>query len=375
MLIITILIIAVTVGIILFVSYAPQFGQTPKGAHLAAIQSSPHYRDEQFVNLIPTSMDMRFSSMVKTMKEFFTAKNTFPDHPLPVKHEKRPIDPVNDRTAFITWYGHSALLLEMEGKRILLDPMFGPYASPVSFFSKRFPNEQNIDINTFKNIDAVIISHDHYDHLDYGSILQLKAHVKHFYVPLGVGSHLQKWGVDAASITELDWWESVQMDHLSFTATPARHFSGRGTRDRDKTLWASWVIKGNYNHLYFSGDSGYGPHFKTIGEKFGPFDFTMIECGQYNEKWEAIHMMPEQSLQANIDLQGKAMMPIHWGAFPLSVHTWKEPVERLLQAANENGITVSSPFIGQRFNIDEYLPATSWWEATEKVEQVAVALL
>jgi len=267
-----------------------------------------------------------------------------------------------DSTTYITWYGHSALLLEMEGKRILLDPMFGAYSSPVSFFGKRFAYQSPIDINAFTNIDAVILSHDHYDHLDYVSILKLKDHVKHFYVPLGVGSHLQYWGVNAANITELDWWGTTEAGDFSFTAAPARHFSGRGIRDRNKTLWASWIIKGKYNKIYFSGDGGYGAHFKEIGERYGPFDFTLMECGQYNEKWANIHMMPEQTLQANIDLRGKAMMPVHWGAFALAVHPWREPAERLLKAAALHEVRVAYPFIGQRFSINEPLPAIKWWE-------------
>ncbi len=211
------------------------------------------------------------------------------------------------------------------------------------------------------SIDAILISHDHYDHLDYGSIRQLKDKTKYFFVPLGVGAHLQHWGVEASKITELDWWQSADIDGMTFTATPARHFSGRGLTDRDKTLWASWVIKGQDNNIYFSGDSGYRTHFKQIGEQYGPFDFTMIECGQYNEKWEAIHMMPEQSLQAHIDLQGKMMMPIHWGAFNLAVHPWKEPVERLLKAKKED-MMIATPVIGESFVLSQALPDARWWE-------------
>jgi len=373
MLTILVVIVLATIGITLFVSYAPQFGQTPKGEHLAKIKLSENYKDDGFVNLTKTSMEMSFGNTMTTLKEFVTAKNTKPEKLLPVKFEKQSTEPVNDSAAFVTWFGHSAILLEIEGKRIMIDPMFGPYASPVSFFSKRFAYEEPIDISSFTNIDAVIISHDHYDHLDHSSILQLKKNVKHFFVPLGVGSHLQFWGVDKAKITELDWWQTATLDNLRLTAAPARHFSGRGVRDRDKTLWASWVVKGKYNNIYFSGDSGYGPHFKKIGEKYGPFDFTMIECGQYNEKWAQIHMMPEESYRANIDLRGKTMMPIHWGAFPLAVHTWRDPVERLLKAATDSSV-VAHPYIGKRFEIHHQQNAIRWWEETVEYTTLTLEL-
>ncbi len=349
-----------------FVNYAPQFGAAPVGESLEKIQSSEHYQKGKFVNLTETRLDMSFTSMLKTLQEFFTARNVRPDQPLPTGFGNTASQPaLTDSLVRVTWFGHSAILLEMEGKKLLLDPMLGPAASPVSFFGKRFPYQSPIDIEQLGgtpllDIDAIIISHDHYDHLDYRSIRKLKDKTQHFFVPLGVGAHLQHWGVEASRITELDWGQSADMDGMRFTATPARHFSGRGLT-RDKTLWASWVIQGRHHKLYFSGDSGYGPHFKQIGEQYGPFDFTMIECGQYNEKWESIHMMPEQSVQAHIDLQGKVMMPIHWGAFNLAVHPWKEPVERLLKAKKENMI-MATPVIGERFVLHQNTPTKHWWK-------------
>lgn len=350
------------VGITMFVSFAPQFGAKPSGEHLQRIKQSPNFQDGQFVNGIETKMDYSLSNMYKMMKEFITATNTAPKKPLPVRFEENSTEEIADSLIYVTWFGHSAFLLEMEGKRILLDPMFGPASSPVSFTSHRFPYEKPIDLDQFTQIDAVIISHDHYDHLDYPSIVHLNKEVGHFFVPLGVGSHLVHWGVAPEKITELDWWESATLDHLSFTGTPARHFSGRGIRDSKKTLWASWVLQGKNNKIYFSGDSGYGPHFKAIGEKFGPFDFVMMECGQYNEKWEAIHMMPEQSAQAAIDVKAKLVMPIHWGAFSLAPHVWTEPITRLLKAADTQNIPVIYPMIGQHFAIGDAISKDKWWE-------------
>jgi L-ascorbate metabolism protein UlaG (beta-lactamase superfamily) len=240
--------------------------------------------------------------------------------------------------------------------------MLGVSPSPVSFISKRFPYERAIDLESLPDIDAIVISHDHYDHLDYPTIKILKDRVGRFFTPLGVGSHLMRWGVDEISITELDWWESSKIGGIQLIATPARHFSGRGTGDRNKTQWASWVFKGQDHRIYFSGDGGYANHFKAIGEKYGPFDFAMIECGQYNEKWKAIHMMPEESVQACIDVQGRVMMPIHWGAFNLALHTWTDPVVRARAEASKKGVVMSTPLIGQRFSIHHDIPAEKWWD-------------
>ena len=351
-----------TFSVMLFVNYAPQFGSASTGQSLDRIQSSPHYQEGQFVNGIETSMDMGVGAMAKTLQEFVTVKNVRPNRPLPTRFGHAAfMSSVEDDQVRVTWYGHSAILLEMEGKRLLLDPMLGPAASPVSFFAKRFPYQTPINLDPFTDIDAIIISHDHYDHLDYWSIQQLKDKTQRFFVPLGISAHLQRWGVSAAKITELDWWQSANLDGLTLTATPARHFSGRGLTDRNKTLWASWALQGEHANVYFSGDSGYGPHFQEIGERLGPFDFTMIECGQYNEKWEAIHMLPEQSLQAHQDVQGKVMMPIHWGAFNLAVHSWKEPVERLLQKVNGD-VVVATPSIGRSFVLNQTIPNGKWWE-------------
>lgn len=359
-LITTLIVIVIALGITLFVSVAPQFGSKPNGVHLIKIIASPQYNEGSFVNAIPTKLDMGFQTMFKSLKEFATAKNTRPDKPLATSFNAS-YAPLADSIAQITWFGHSALLLELNGKKILLDPMLGPSASPVSFFGKRFDYSNEIKLSAFTQIDAVLISHDHYDHLDYSSIQALKNKVNHFYVPLGVGSHLLHWGIDASKITELDWWQTVLHEGIEFTATPARHFSGRGITDRNQTLWASWVIKGSSCNIYFSGDSGYGPHFKEIGERFGPFDFAMIECGQYNEKWEAIHMMPEQSMQAFLDVKGGILMPIHWGAFNLAVHTWTDGIERLQQANQQYKVPLVTPRIGISYSINKKDTTGQWW--------------
>jgi L-ascorbate metabolism protein UlaG (beta-lactamase superfamily) len=209
----------------------------------------------------------------------------------------------------------------------------------------------------------MVISHDHYDHLDYGSIQKLKGKTKLFYVPLGVGAHFREWGVKPEQIVEFNWWEEESVEGLKFVFTPARHFSGRGLTNRFSTLWGSWVIQSKNENVFFSGDSGYGVHFKKIGDKFGPFDFAMIECGQYDEKWADIHMTPEESAQAGVDLKTKVAMPIHWGAFSLALHTWTDPVERIIKTAEELNLPLITPAIGDVVHLDSTIQKTvnNWW--------------
>jgi len=355
-----ILVVVFIIGLMAFIKISPQFGSIPSGAHLESISTSKNYGDDTFINQIPTSMDLGFTGGVQTMYQWiFEGEGRVPSKPLPVKFDEQIGS--CDSLSKIIWYGHSAILLEIDGKVILIDPMLGETASPVPFLTKRFPYKRPIDLERIPIIDAVILSHDHYDHLDYPSIMKLKDKVNHFYTPLGVGAHLSSWGVESNKITELDWWDSAVLDQINIVAAPARHFSGRGLTDRNKTQWASWIINGKYEKIYFSGDSGYGPHFKEIGEKFGPFDFAMMECGQYNEKWEAIHMMPEQTIQASMDVKAKMMMPIHWSAFNLSLHSWTDPVERALAAARLHDVSMITPSIGEQFCPGKNSEFANWW--------------
>ncbi|MEM7367747.1 MAG: MBL fold metallo-hydrolase [Bacteroidota bacterium] len=352
-------------GVIGFIRFSPQFGAPPKTEEHDRIRNSSNYEGGQFVNQVETRMEMGFSKMLAAIREYRDARNITPKDSLPVRFSEQPVTLRSmdaDTSVFVTWFGHSAVLVELEGKRILLDPMLGEASSPLPFISTRFPYQEPIDMAQFTDIDAVVISHDHYDHLDYPTILQIQDDVGHFFTALGVGSHLKSWGVPEEKITELDWWESAELDNLTFTATPNRHFSGRGLTDRNKTQWASWVLTGEHNNLFFSGDGGYAGHFKEIGEAYGPFDLTMIECGQYNEKWSEIHMMPEQSVQAHLDLKGTLMMPIHWGAFNLAIHSWTDPVLRAKAEAEKHDVSITHPYIGERFRLGDPVPVVDWWE-------------
>jgi L-ascorbate metabolism protein UlaG (beta-lactamase superfamily) len=355
----TVLILVLMVGIYTYTKTAPQFGKVPAGEELERISRSPNYRDGAFQNLVETKMGS-FGDMMRTMPDFIWGENLQPKETLPVRFGENGTQTI-DSTCYVTWYGHSAFLIEMDGQRILIDPMLGETAAPVSFGSKRFPYEHRIPIDELTDIDFLILSHDHYDHLDYESILALKDVVGHFVTPLGLGSHLQHWGVPVASITELDWWQEMEMNGLRFISCPARHFSGRGITDNSATEWASWVIQSPHYNIYFSGDGGYADHFQAIGKKYGPFDLAMLECGQYNQAWKAIHMMPEESVQAGIDVEARLIMPIHWGAFALSIHEWTEPIVRFKAAATEKDVPMIHPYIGERFRLGIDFPSEEWW--------------
>lgn len=362
MLILIIIILLFALGVFIFMKTSPQFGGKPSAARLEEIRASPNFKEGVFQNQIETVMDMGLKQVPGLLKEqFFGKEERTPANPHPVKWEEGN-QQKTDSLVYVTWFGHSAFLIEMEGKRILLDPMLGGASAPVSFLTRRFPYQEPINLDDLTDIDAVIISHDHYDHLDYPTIDRIKDRVGQFYSAMAVGAHLKRWGVPEEKITELDWWEEARLGDISLVATPARHFSGRGFSDRNSTQWASWVLKGQHRNIYFSGDSGFGPHFKEIGAKYGPFDFAMVECGQYNERWSAIHMFPEESVQASIDVQSKVMMPIHWGAFNLALHDWRDPIRRARAAADQKGVKVVNPYIGERFEISQEDISEPWWE-------------
>jgi L-ascorbate metabolism protein UlaG (beta-lactamase superfamily) len=308
---------------------------------------------------------MNASKMMSTMLEFIKGvPNSRPDFDIPLQRIDSLAITEWDESASLVWFGHSAFLLKMDGKNILIDPMFGDVPAPHPWLGKkRYSNGLPIEIEKLPAIDAILISHDHYDHLDYGSIQKLKDKTSAFYVPLGVGAHFLKWGVPAEKIHELAWWDETHLNSIKLVFAPARHFSGRGLGDRFSTLWGSWIIKGSNENIYFSGDGGYGPHFKEIGDKYGPFDFAMMECGQYNENWKDIHMMPEETAQAAVDVKANYMMPIHWGAFTLALHSWTDPVERVSKKANELEVSLLIPQIGERIIVDSTLSRSTeqWW--------------
>ena len=345
-----------------FINVSPQFGAGSKDVSLDRIRKSPNFLNGAFKNSEKTLQNTGFKW--STIPKFFNdGNNKIPAKELPIEKLTKSYFENEPKQPRITWFGHSATFIEMEGLNIFIDPMLGDVPAPSPFLgSKRFQKELPIAIDSLPKIDVVLISHDHYDHLDYGSIVKLKDKVDKFYVPLGIKAHLTSWGVDATKITEFDWWENINFKGVEFISAPARHFSGRGITNRNSTLWCSWVLKSDNSNIFFSGDSGYGKHFKEIGEKYGPFDFAMVECGQYNEQWSQIHMTPEETIQASIDVQSKLIMPIHWGSFKLALHTWDDPIIRATKKAKELNVKITTPKIGEAIVLNgDKFPSEDWW--------------
>ena len=350
---------------VLFINLSPQFGGVASKQQQELFSKSKHYKDGKFLNNGGVKMEMSLKDSFKAMWILFKSNSKAePNKNIAVqKIDSITIANYNSKTRFI-WFGHSTFLLQIKGKNLLIDPMFGNVPAPNPLLgNKRFSNKLPIEIEKLPSIDAVLITHDHYDHLDYESIQKLKDKVNIFYTPLGIGIHLLKWGVEKERIIELDWWQEIKYDELTIRCTPAQHFSGRGISDREKTLWCSWIIQSDDENLFFSGDSGYASHFKEIGDQYGPFDFAFMECGQYNNLWPLVHMLPEETVQAGLDIKAKRIMPIHWGAFKLASHSWTDPVERISKKAKELNVDLVIPKIGEIIEIglndsEEIYP---WW--------------
>jgi L-ascorbate metabolism protein UlaG (beta-lactamase superfamily) len=348
-----------------FANLSPELGGKPTKAQRLAYAKSGHYEDGEFKNLVPTEMmtgGSTFSALWKFL--FDKVPNAQPARPLPTQPlTAASIQQKSPDLVRATWFGHSASLVEIAGKNILLDPMLSVKMGPLPFLTpKRYNPQLAISAEELPPIDAVLISHDHYDHLDYQTILRLKDKTSGFYVPLGVGAHLLAWGVAPAKVHEMDWGDSVKLPGLTIISTPARHFSGRGLTNRNSTSWSSWVIKSATKRVFYSGDGGYGPHFQTIGRQHGPFDLALMECGQYDVQWANIHMMPEQTVQAALDVQAKLLLPVHWGAFTEAHHAWNESVQRASAEAARRNLPMTTPELGQPVTLGAGpLPQLPWW--------------
>lgn len=359
----TVLFLLVGVGVAgsMFVVWSPQVGAPAKGQRLERIKKSPNFNGKVFSNPVPTVMERPpFSVLMEMMKG---NKNRTPDQALPTL----PIDKAayaanSPQNLLVTWLGHSSVLLQTDGINMLIDPVFSRRASLVSFAGPQmFDYEVEHQVSDLPNIELVLLTHDHYDHLDKQTIEALRPLGCTFVTPLGVGAHLERWGVAPEQIIELDLWEEFRYKTATITATPSRHFTGRGLTNRFKTLWCGFAIATPQHKVFHSGDSGYFNGFKQIGEKLGPFDLAFLECGQYNEAWHNIHMMPEESAQAAVDVNARIAIPIHWGKFPLSLHNWNEPPTRFEHKAQELGVNYLTPQIGEAFNPEKAQPNT-WWK-------------
>lgn len=276
--------------------------------------------------------------------------------------------PRHDGGLHLTWIGHSSVALQIEGVRVLIDPVFTTEVSPVPWIRsvRRFQEESPLRAQDLSSIDVVLLTHDHYDHMDKDALLALAPRTSKFLAPLGVGARLVGWGVPAGKVRELTWWQEDSMRTpagtvLRLACVPARHFSGRTLTDRNTTLWAGWAIVGGRHRIYHSGDTGYGPHFALIGRRHGPFDVAMVESAQYNDLWPQSHMTPEQAVQAHLDVGARWFMPIHWGAFSLSSHAWNEPAERADSTARSRGVAMLTPRVGETLSISETTATSRWW--------------
>lgn len=340
-----------------------QFGGKATEEDIRKYARSKNWDGKKFVNLEETTMKISFQTLPKLLyKQFCEKEGREPAAKIPVLPFKKEAFLRPSATAKMIWYGHSVVLMRMNNKTLLIDPMLGGNAAPISPFAvSRFSDNTLNLIDNFPEIDLLLLTHDHYDHLDLDSIKKLQPKVKKYFVALGVARHLVKWGIDENDITEFDWWNQHNFDDINITFTPTRHFSGRGLRDRAKSLWGGWVFKTATENIWFSGDGGYGDHFKKIGERLGPFDFAFMECGQYNENWHQIHMYPEESVQAAADANANKITPVHWAGFSLAQHQWTEPAERFVAEARKQGREYIMPRLGQQFSASDALANTSWW--------------
>ncbi|MGW2354121.1 MBL fold metallo-hydrolase [Actinacidiphila glaucinigra] len=347
-------------------SLIPAFGDNPYGERMERIRRSPNFADGVFTNPVgartaPSGSMLRFARTYFRKGERIrrAPAGAIPLHTTTLADLAAP--PASGLR--LTWMGHSTVLAEIDGRRVLFDPVWGERCSPFSFVGPKRLHRPPAALKELGEADVIVISHDHYDHLDMPTIKALAGTGTRFVVPLGVGAHLERWGVPADRTTELDWHESTQVAGLTLTATPARHFCGRAIRNTQHTLWASWVVAGPEHRVYHSGDTGYFPGFAEIGEAYGPFDATMVQIGAYSDFWPDIHMTPEEGVRAHQDLRGAIMLPIHWGTFNLAPHPWEEPAEGTVAAALAAGARVAVPRPGEPFEPAAGLPLDPWWRA------------
>jgi len=338
----------------------PRFGKLPAGERLARIEKSPNYKNGAFQNLNPTQQMTAEGGFMKIMNDFRNAKNRRPPVELPsVKTDLKNLPAGKN---LLVWFGHSSYFMQIDGKTILVDPVFCGNASPVWFMIKSFKGTDVYSPEDFPAIDYLIITHDHWDHLDYKTVKALKPKVGKVITGLGTGAHFERWGYSPEIIVENDWGDSVKLaEGFMVHATPARHFSGRGTKP-NQSLWTSFVLKTPSLQIFIGGDGGYDEHFAEIGEKFGSFDLVILENGQYNTSWKYIHMMPGEVVQAAKDLRAKRLFPVHSMKFALAIHSWDTPLKTVTELSKNANQAIITPMIGEQVDLNDTTKVFSeWW--------------
>ncbi len=357
--IILLFLLIVTVYIFL---HQPKFGKRPSGERLKKIQQSPNFKNGQFQNLSDTPDITDGANYFTVLKEFFfyKSKRNKPAATLPSK--KADLFHLSKDENTLVWFGHSSYFIQVDGKTILVDPVLNGSASPIRFTTRSFAGSDVYTPEDFPAIDYLIITHDHWDHLDYDTVIKLQPKVKKIITGLGTGAHLEHWGFNINDIIEKDWNDYIQLENgFSVNTTPGRHFSGR-TFKRNGAMWMSFVLTTPSMKIFIGGDSGYDTHFKTVGDKHGPFDLAILECGQYNRYWKHIHMMPEEVVQAAIDLKAAVLFPVHWSKFSLSLHAWDEPAIRVTAEAIKKNLAIVTPMIGEKVQLQHPPLVYRWWK-------------
>jgi L-ascorbate metabolism protein UlaG (beta-lactamase superfamily) len=340
------------------------FGEHADGERLARMERSPEWHDGEFRN--PQAM---WNDMLDALRHgLASVPDNEPAAPVPVVSTDPAVLAIAPASGLrVTWFGHSSTLLEVDGVRLLTDPIWSDRASPVEWIGPRRWYPPTIALAQLPPVDAVLVSHDHYDHLDWATIVAMRSWKNVFIVPLGIGAHLRRWGIAPERIIELDWWQSTRVGALAVTLVPARHASGRVNPRSDLTLWGGFTLVGEHHRVYYSGDTGLSGTMAEIGERFGPFDVALVEAGQYDAAWPDWHLGPEQAVLSAQRVHAKALIPVHWGLFRLAPHGWTEPVERVLAAARCTGLPVITPRPGQAIEPTALRPgdSTRWWPAAQ----------
>ena len=347
-------------------TFWPPFGGSLQGDRAARAHASPQFRGGHFENVIPKTPMSNAVKWDLLKRQYSGTEMRTPPPGCPPVMRPAPED-FKDRPApglRAIWFGHASVYLKIDGVRVMTDPVLSDYASPFPGIGPKRFHPPPLALEALPKIDAVVISHDHYDHLDVQTVKRLAQAGTRFFVPLGIGAHLERWGVPGAQFTELDWWQSADINGVKLTSTPARHYSSRALRDGNATLWSSWSIVGPVHRVYFSGDTGFGPHFQEIGERLGPFDLSLVKIGSYGpgQGWLDIHMDPEEAVKAHVAVKAKRMLPVHWATFNLAFHAWDEPIERALAAGRERSIDLVTPRIGEVVAAGAAFTSVNWLE-------------